>query len=370
MTAADKKPTPMLEQYLKVREEYKECVLFYRLGDFYEMFYDDAEKISKELELTLTSRAGVPMCGVPYHSVEQYIKRLIDKGYKVAICEQMEDPALAKGLVERGVIRVVTPGTLYEDSMLDEGRNNYIACFYCESSVCGMVFADISTGEFHALEKRGKMLERDIIAEISRYIPSEILFNDKFIDCREVNAFVQTRIENAVGSLLDDDEFSLNDGKALTEQYFCEPSQADELDKTPLAKKALFAVFRYINETQKAKIRRSVRLTVHFSDDYMNLGITARRNLELTETMRSGERKGSLMWVIDKTKTAMGRRKLRGFIEQPLLRLPCLKGLTQWNGSSRTTFCWRRQGNASAVYMTSKDLSQEWYIMLPVPVMW
>ena len=319
MTAADKKPTPMLEQYLKVREEYKECVLFYRLGDFYEMFYDDAEKISKELELTLTSRAGVPMCGVPYHSVEQYIKRLIDKGYKVAICEQMEDPALAKGLVERGVIRVVTPGTLYEDSMLDEGRNNYIACFYCESSVCGMVFADISTGEFHALEKRGKMLERDIIAEISRYIPSEILFNDKFIDCREVNAFVQTRIENAVGSLLDDDEFSLNDGKALTEQYFCEPSQADELDKTPLAKKALFAVFRYINETQKAKIRRSVRLTVHFSDDYMNLGITARRNLELTETMRSGERKGSLMWVIDKTKTAMGRRKLRGFIEQPLL---------------------------------------------------
>ncbi len=319
MADTDKKPTPMLEQYLKVRDEYRDCVLFYRLGDFYEMFYDDAEKISKELELTLTSRAGVPMCGVPYHSVEQYIKRLIDKGYKVAICEQMEDPALAKGLVERGVIRIVTPGTLYEDSMLDEGRNNYIACFFCEKAVCGMVFADISTGEFHALEKRGKTLERDIIAEISRYLPSEILFNDQFIDCREVNTFVQSRIENAVGSLLDDDEFSVNDGTALIEQYFCEPSEAEELDKTPLAKKALFAVFRYINETQKAKIRRAVRLTVHFSDDYMNLGLTARRNLELTETMRSGERRGSLMWVIDKTKTAMGRRKLRSFIEQPLL---------------------------------------------------
>ncbi|MBQ9482620.1 MAG: DNA mismatch repair protein MutS [Ruminiclostridium sp.] len=315
----EKKPTPMLEQYLKVREEYKDCVLFYRLGDFYEMFYDDAENISKELELTLTSRAGVPMCGVPYHAVEQYVKRLIDKGYKVAICEQMEDPALAKGLVERGVIRVVTPGTLYEDSMLDEGRNNYIASFFVEKDVCGMVFADISTGEFHAYEKRGKTLERDMIAEISRYVPSELLFNESFMDCKDVNGFIHIRMQGAVGSLLDDTEFSLNDGNALISQYFDEPQDASALEKTPLAKKALFAVFRYINETQKAKIRRSVRLTVHFSDDYMNLGITARRNLELTETMRNGDRKGSLMWVIDKTKTAMGRRKLRRFIEQPLL---------------------------------------------------
>ena len=315
----DKKPTPMLEQYLKVREVYKDCVLFYRLGDFYEMFYDDAENISKELELTLTARAGVPMCGVPYHAVEQYVKRLIDKGYKVAICEQMEDPSLAKGLVERGVIRVVTPGTLYEDSMLDEGRNNYIASFCVEKDVCGMVFADISTGEFHAYEKRGKTLERDMVAEISRYVPSELLFNESFMDCRNVNSFIHIRMQGAVGNLLDDTEFSLNDGNALISQYFDEPQDAEPLEKTPLAKKALFAVFRYINETQKAEIKRSVRLTVHFSDDYMNLGITARRNLELTETMRSGDRKGSLMWVIDKTKTAMGRRKLRRFIEQPLL---------------------------------------------------
>lgn len=318
-TETEKKPTPMLEQYLKVREQYRDCVLFYRLGDFYEMFYDDAENISKELELTLTSRAGVPMCGVPYHSAEQYIKRLIDKGHKVAVCEQMEDPALAKGLVERDVIRVITPGTLYEDSMLDEGRNNYISCFYVEKDVCGMVFADISTGEFHAYEKRGKTLQRDIIAELSRYVPSEIIFNENFIDCGEVNMFIHNRLDGAVGSLLDETDFTLNDSRALVEQYFEDETDAERLEQVPLAKKAIFAVFRYINETQKAKIKRTVRLTVHTSEDYMDLGITARRNLELTETMRNGDRKGSLMWVIDKTKTAMGRRKLRRFIEQPLL---------------------------------------------------
>ena len=317
--ADEKKVTPMLEQYLKVREEYRGYVLFYRLGDFYEMFYDDAENISKELELTLTSRAGVPMCGVPYHSAEQYIKRLIDKGHKVAICEQMEDPALAKGLVERGVIRIVTPGTLYEDSMLDESRNNYICCLWCEPTVCGLVFADISTGEFHACEKRGKTLERDIIAELSRYVPSEILFNDAFLDYKSVNMFIHNRIENAVGSMLDDSEYSDNDSAALMEQYFGEERDFAPLAKVPVAKKAVLAVFRYINETQKAAIKRSVRLKVHITDDHMDLGLTARRNLELTETMRNGERKGSLMWVIDKTKTAMGRRKLRRFIEQPLL---------------------------------------------------
>ncbi len=316
---SEKKVTPMLEQYLKVRDEYKECVLFYRLGDFYEMFYEDAVNISKELELTLTSRAGVPMCGVPYHSVQQYIKRLIDNGHKVAICEQMEDPALAKGLVERGVIRVVTPGTLYEDSMLDESRNNYIGCFFCEEGVCGMVFADISTGEFHALEKRGKTLEQEMNAEISRYVPAELLFNDNFLDYKQVNAFIHSRLEKAAGELLDASAFSLNDKEDLYEQYFSEQEGAHELVKVPLAEKALLAVFRYINDTQKARIKRSVRLTVHFTDEYMDLPLTTRRNLELTETMRNGERRGSLIWVLDRTKTAMGRRKLRSFIEQPLL---------------------------------------------------
>lgn len=319
MPEKEEKLSPMLKQYLEIRDEYKGYIVFFRLGDFYEMFFDDAENISKELELTLTSRAGVPMCGVPYHACEVYLKRLIDKGYKIAICEQLEDPALAKGLVKRDVIRLVTPGTLYEDSMLDEGRNNYIACFYAQDKACGMVFADISTGEFHIVEKSGQQLARDIISELSRYTPSELLFNDKFIDFKEVQEFVQLRLESATGELFDDEMFDTTDVQALNEQYFAESGDIAAAAQLPLAARALYAVFRYINRTQKAEIHRSVKLIPHFSDDYMSLSITTRRNLELTETMRNKERKGSLMWVLDKTRTAMGRRKLRQFIEQPLL---------------------------------------------------
>lgn len=319
MPEKEEKLSPMLKQYLEIRDEYKGYVVFFRLGDFYEMFFEDAENISKELELTLTSRAGVPMCGVPYHACEVYLKRLIDKGYKIAICEQLEDPALAKGLVKRDVIRLVTPGTLYEDSMLDEGRNNYIACFYARDKACGMVFADISTGEFHIVEKSGQQLARDIIGELSRYTPSELLFNEKFIDFREVQEFVQLRLESATGELFDDEMFDTTDVQALNEQYFAESGDIAAAAQLPLAARALYAVFRYINRTQKAEIQRSVKLIPHFSDDYMSLSITTRRNLELTETMRNKERKGSLMWVLDKTRTAMGRRKLRQFIEQPLL---------------------------------------------------
>lgn len=319
MPEKEEKLSPMLKQYLEIRDEYKGYIVFFRLGDFYEMFFDDAENISKELELTLTSRAGVPMCGVPYHACEVYLKRLIDKGYKIAICEQLEDPALAKGLVKRDVIRLVTPGTLYEDSMLDEGRNNYIACFYAQDKACGMVFADISTGEFHIVEKSGQQLARDIIGELSRYTPSELLFNDKFIDFKEVQEFVQLRLESATGELFDDEMFDTTDVQALNEQYFAESGDIAAAAQLPLAARALYAVFRYINRTQKSEIHRSVKLIPHFSDDYMSLSITTRRNLELTETMRNKERKGSLMWVLDKTRTAMGRRKLRQFIEQPLL---------------------------------------------------
>lgn len=319
MPEKEEKLSPMLKQYLEIRDEYKGYVVFFRLGDFYEMFFEDAENISKELELTLTSRAGVPMCGVPYHACEVYLKRLIDKGYKIAICEQLEDPALAKGLVKRDVIRLVTPGTLYEDSMLDEGRNNYIVCFYAQDKACGMVFADISTGEFHIVEKNGQQLARDIIGELSRYTPSELLFNEKFMDFKEVQEFVQLRLESATGELFDEEMFDTADIEALNEQYFAESGDIAAAAQLPLAARALYAVFRYINRTQKAEIHRSVKLIPHFSDDYMSLSITTRRNLELTETMRNKERKGSLMWVLDKTRTAMGRRKLRQFIEQPLL---------------------------------------------------
>ncbi len=319
MSEKDEKLSPMLKQYLEIREEYKGYIIFFRLGDFYEMFFEDAENISKELELTLTARAGVPMCGVPYHACEVYLKRLIDKGYKIAICEQLENPSLAKGLVKRDVIRLVTPGTLYEDSMLDEGRNNYISCFYAKDKACGMVFADISTGEFHILEKSGSQLSRDIVSELSRYTPSELIFNEKFIDYKGVHEFVQLRLTSATGELFDERKFDVENVQKLNEQYFSNLKDISVLAQLPLAAKALYAVFRYINDTQKAEIHRSVKLIPHFNDDYMSLSLTTRRNLELTETMRNKERKGSLMWVLDKTKTAMGRRKLRQFIEQPLL---------------------------------------------------
>ncbi len=319
MSAPEEKVSPMLAQYLKIKEKYKDYVVFFRLGDFYEMFYDEAEKISRELELTLTARAGVPMCGVPYHACEVYLKKLIEKGYKVALCEQMQDPSTVKGLVERDVIRLVTPGTLYEDSMLDESRNNYISCFYAKDDACGMVFADISTGEFHIIEKRGAALCQDIQNELSRYIPSEILFNEHFLDFQEVHDFIQVRIERATGELFEEERFEELSREELSRQYFGGNTYDDELSKLPLAAKALYAVFRYINETQKAEIKRSVKLFTHFGDDYMSLPITTRRNLELTETMRGKEKKGSLLWVLDRTKTAMGRRKLRRFIEQPLL---------------------------------------------------
>jgi len=319
MSAKEEKVSPMLKQYLKIKEEYSDYVVFFRLGDFYEMFYDEAEKISKELELTLTSRAGVPMCGVPYHACEQYVKKLIKKGYKVALCEQLQDPALTKGLVERDVTRLITPGTLYEDSMLDESKNNYIACFYGTDNACGMVFADISTGEFHVLEKSGKNFIQDIVNEISRYVPSEVLFNEKFVDYQEVHDFLQNRLEYVTAELFEEEKFDTIEVDELNSQYLPKTIHAEELSGLELAQKALYAVFRYINETQKAAVKRSVNLIMHLNDDYMSLPITTRRNLELTETMRSKERRGSLMWVLDRTKTAMGRRKLRRFIEQPLL---------------------------------------------------
>ncbi|MCM1333519.1 MAG: DNA mismatch repair protein MutS, partial [Eubacterium sp.] len=315
--AKEEKMSPMLAQYLKVREEYKGYVIFFRLGDFYEMFFEDAVNISKVLELTLTARAGVPMCGVPYHACEVYLKRLIDKGYKVALCEQLQDPATTKGLVDRDVIRLVTPGTLYEDSMLDEGRNNYIACFYAADKACGMVFGDISTGEFHLVERSGAGLSGEIVGELSRYTPSELLFNEKFVDYKEVHEFIRLKLDGATGELFEEDQFA-GATPALTDQYL-DGKDVPDGARMPLAVKALYALFRYINETQRSEIRRSVKLISHFGDDYMSLSLTTRRNLELTETMRGKERKGSLIWVLDRTKTAMGRRKLRQFIEQPLL---------------------------------------------------
>ena len=336
MAQETEKLSPMLKQYLDIKQKYSDYILFFRLGDFYEMFFDDAENVSRELELALTSRAGSPMCGVPYHSCEMYIKRLIDKGYKVAICEQLTDPAASKGLVERDVIRLVTAGTVIESSMLNEDTNNYIACV-CpdeDGNNAAMAFADISTGEVHVFQKSGKNLQQEMISELSRFSPVEILINQKFLDMKEVHEFVRDRLKRCLCELLDEDRFDASDLSMITDQF---ESGADlGISEMPLVKKALCAMFRYFGETQKTTVKRFVSLTVHSDGEFMGLNLTTRRNLELTETMRTKEKRGSLLWVLDKTVTAMGRRKLKTWLEQPLIdpskilkRLEAVEALTR-----------------------------------------
>ena len=318
----EEKTTPMLAQYQQIKAAYPNYVLFFRLGDFYEMFYEDAGNISRELELALTSRAGVPMCGIPHHACTPYIKRLVDNGHRIAICEQTEDPAAAKGLVRREVVRIITPGTVIEEGMLDEDRNNYILCLLCEGNSCGMVFADISTGEFHLLEKTGKTrseLSAGIIGELGNYMPVELLFNDKFLDFKEANYFISDKLSRSVGDVLPDEDYDLSDVQTLAEQFITENS-GEIPDSMVLCQRAVYALFKYINSTYKSKVSRSVKFFVHGGSEYMELNLSTRRNLELTETMRSKEKKGSLLWVLDKVKTGMGKRRLKQVINQPLMK--------------------------------------------------
>lgn len=313
------KVSPMLQQYLDIKNEYGDYVLFFRLGDFYEMFFDDAVKVSRELELTLTSRAGSPMCGVPFHSAELYIKKLIDRGMKVAICEQLTDPKLTKGLVERGVIRLVTAGTVTESSMLSEDSNNYIASIYAEKDGVGIAFADISTGEVHVFEKTDKNRSRDTISELSRYSPVELLINGGFLDMKEVHAFVKDRMSGCTVEMSDDAMFDSSDPSVITAQFDASRSLGElGISSLPLAQRSLCALFRYVCDAQRATVKRFTALSVHGTAEYMGLSLTARRNLELCETLRTKEKRGSLLWVLDKTVTAMGRRKLRAWTERPL----------------------------------------------------
>ena len=316
------KTTPMLAQYQEIKAQYPNYVLFFRLGDFFEMFYKDAEDISKELDLALTSRAGVHMCGVPHHSAVSYIKRLIDNGRRVAICEQVEDPSVAKGLVRREVVRIITPGTVIEDGMLDESKNNYILCLYYAEKSCGMVFADVSTGEIHLIQKSAKNvaeLSKGIIGEIGSYMPSEILFNDKFLDLDQVHFFITEKVSRCVADVLPDESFSPDNAENLTEQFVTESSGSIP-DDMELCKKAAYALFGYINTNYKSEVSRSVKFIVHGGSEYMELNFSARRNLELIETMRSRELRGSLLWVLDKTKTSLGKRRLKQVVSQPLMK--------------------------------------------------
>ncbi len=318
MAQKEEKVSPMLRQYLDIKEKYKDYVLFFRLGDFYEMFFEDAVNVSRELELALTERAGSPMCGVPYHASETYIKRLIDKGFKVAICEQTSDPATTKGLVERDVIRLVTAGTVIEASMLSEDSNNYITCIYNEEESAALIFADISTGEVHAFEESGVDSEQEIITELSRFKPVEILINGRFLDLKKVNEFVTNRMKKCQCEMLDDERFDDGDTSIITEQFGSD--RDDILHCSPVIMKALCAMFGYFGETQRATVKRFVSFTVHKSGECMGLNLTTRQNLEISETMRTRDKRTTLMGVLDKTVTGMGRRRLQSWVEQPLIK--------------------------------------------------
>ena len=313
------KLSPMMQQYLSMKDEHRDQILMFRLGDFYEMFFDDAVTASRELELTLTGRdCGLPdrapMCGVPYHIVENYIARLVKKGYKVAICEQMENPALAKGMVKRDIVRVVTPGTLMEANMLEEGSNNYICSLCPAGECCGLAFADISTGSVLVTEVSGEMAA---INELGKYAPHEVIYAEELPQLRSVVGFLKDRLCCAAQAG-DRDAYTEETAKKLvTEQFGADT--VTRLAGTPLAVRALGGLMAYLKVTQFTGLERLLEAKSYLPQEYMRLDVAARRNLELTETMRSREKRGTLFWVLDKTKTSMGRRLLRSSIEQPLL---------------------------------------------------
>ncbi len=313
--------TPMMQKYMETKEEYRDCILFYRLGDFYEMFFDDAITVSRELEITLTGKAcgleeRAPMCGVPYHAVEGYLNKLISKGYKVAICEQVEDPKLAKGLVKREVVRIVTPGTNLNASALDETRNNFIMCIVYMADKYGVSLADVTTGEFMVCELDS---ERKLLDEIQKYEPSEIICNEAFFVSGVKLDDLKSRLNICVNSI---DNWYFEDELArrtLTEHFHVANIQGLGLEDYDCGILASGALLKYLYETQKTSLSHMTKLTPYATGKYMVIDSSTRRNLELVETLREKQKRGSLLWVLDKTKTAMGARMLRSFIEQPLV---------------------------------------------------
>ena len=313
--------SPMMQHYLNTKKEYADCILFYRLGDFYEMFFDDAIEVSKELELTLTGKdcgqpERAPMCGIPYHAAEGYINKLVSNGHKVAICEQVEDPKAAKGIVKREVIKVVTPGTNLNSQALDETKNNYLCSIYYQGDVIGFSVADFTTGDFFVTQLK---TESELIDEINKFVPSEIITNEYFsmsgIDLTFINEKLGITMSELDNWYFDDDtckakllnHFKLNslDGLGVTDY--------------PTGLIASGALLTYLYETQKSEMSHIITLSPYTTGKYMIIDSSSRRNLELVETLREKQKKGSLIWVLDKTKTAMGARMLRMFVEQPLI---------------------------------------------------
>ncbi len=314
--------SPMMQQYMDIKEQHKDHILLFRLGDFYEMFFDDAVLVSRELELTLTGRncgleERAPMCGVPFHSYETYVARLIKKGYKIAICDQMEDPAVANGLVKRDVTRVITPGTVLETNMLDEGCNNYICSICLEDGQYGLAFCDVSTGEIHGTQLR-QDADNSLKNELAKFSPAEVIFNPDFLDKTELSTFLRDKLNCSV-DLLPEDCYEENKCcKALQTQFDKSITELGLSSKVLLVK-ALGALLHYLSLTQKHGLDSIKTLQLYEDSQYMTLDLIARRNLELTQTLRSGEKKGTLLWVLDKTKTAMGKRRMRSTIEKPLI---------------------------------------------------
>ena len=316
--------TPMMQQYFEIKNQYKDYLLFYRLGDFYEMFFDDAILASRELELTLTGRdcgeaERAPMCGVPYHSSENYISRLIEKGYKIAICEQTEDPAQAKGLVKREVIRVVTPGTLIETNLLTDTKNNYLCSVYMSEFECGVAFADISTAQIFATSFCGDSIETRLKNELGTYVPSEVITNLSEKKLGEIAEFIKGRI----GAMLTDNRpsrFEFEPSLDAVKVQFKEDIR-DGVENNRALVCALGGLLSYVAETQKKDISYIKDLNIYSDGQYMEMDINTRRNLELTETLRTKEKKGSLLWALDKTRTAAGARLLRHWVEHPLLNV-------------------------------------------------
>ncbi len=323
------KITPMMEQYFQIKEKYKHCLLFFRLGDFYEMFFEDAVIASKELEITLTGKdwgqeERAPMCGVPFHSADSYIARLVEKGYKVAICEQVEDPKAAKGIVKREVIRVITPGTIIDNTVLDETKNNYIMALFGSKNGYGMAVCDVTTGVFEATEWIGADAVTKILDETARISPAEILCNDEVADsylAKEMEKRFHIRL-----SCCEEWRFEYQSAKDLLCRHFHTQSLDGYGMKNKLhATAAAGALLSELYETQKNDLHHISALRLYTTNDFMLLDISTRRNLELTETMREKSRKGSLLWVLDRTKTAMGARLLRKWVEQPLIHADQIK---------------------------------------------
>ena len=313
--------TPMMKQYMQTKEEYKDCILFYRLGDFYEMFFDDALTASKELEITLTGKncgleERAPMCGIPYHAVDSYLNRLVSKGYKVAICEQVEDPKTAKGIVKREVIRVVTPGTNLDTQGLDETKNNYIMCIVYMADRYGLSVADVTTGEYLVteLDSQTKLMD-----ELYKFMPSEIVCNEAFYMSGLDLDDLKNRLHMAIYSL---EAWYFDDAlcrETLQEHFKVASLEGIGLSDYECGMIASGALLKYLEETQKNSLSHMSRLTRYATGNYMVLDSATRRNLELVETLREKQKRGSLLWVLDKTKTAMGARTLRKYVEQPLI---------------------------------------------------